>query len=149
VDQHGTPFSEGWESKRPCHLRRATNDVEIVIEEAFANIDDGMEAVEVQEDRAIVEINNLINEANHGELGANTMESRMEELRKQHAEEIQEYKAMILDLENQVATLTMGEAGNSSNTPIAPTDINLQSLQANKDTSLEEAKIAKSQALEV
>jgi hypothetical protein len=123
--------------------------VEIVIEEAFANIDDGMEAVEVQEDRAIVEINNLINEANHGELGANTMESRMEELRKQHAEEIQEYKAMILDLENQVATLTMGEAGNSSNTPIAPTDINLQSLQTNKDTSLEEAKIAKSQALEV
>ena len=32
----------------------------------------------------------------------------IEELHKQHAEEIREYKARILDLENQVATLTMG-----------------------------------------
>jgi chromosome segregation ATPase len=72
------------------------------------------------------------------------MESRMEELRKQHAEEIREYKARIFELENQVATLTMGEAGSSSSTPI-----NLQSLEAERDTTLQEAKIAKSQALEV
>ena len=43
----------------------------------------------------------------------------------------------------------MGEVGSSSSTPIAPTNINLQSLQADWDTVLQEAKIAKSQALEV
>jgi hypothetical protein len=45
---------------------------------------------------------------------------------------------------NQVATLTMGEAGSSSFTPI-----NFQFLEAGRDTALKEAKIAKSQALEV
>ena len=108
-------------------------------------MDEGMEAN--------VEVNNLINkvvnEVNLGELGADTMESRMEELCKQYAEEIREYKARILDLKNQVATLTMGEAGSSSSTPIAPTNINLQSLEAERDTALQKAKIPKSQALEV
>jgi hypothetical protein len=70
----------------------------------------------------------VVNEVNIGELGADTMESRMEELRKQHAEEIREYKTRILDLGNQVATLTMGEAGCSSSAPIAPTYINLHTL---------------------
>jgi hypothetical protein len=46
----------------------------------------------------------VVNEVNIGELGADTME----ELRKQHAEEIREYKTMIFDLKNQVATLRMG-----------------------------------------
>jgi hypothetical protein len=72
------------------------------------------------------------------------VENRMEELRKQHAEEIREYKARIFELENQVATLTMGEAGSSSCTLI-----NLQSLEAERDTTLKEAKIAQSQVLEV
>ena len=45
----------------------------------------------------------------------------MEKLRNQHPEEIRKYKARIIDFENQVATFTMGEAGSSSNTPIAPT----------------------------
>jgi polyhydroxyalkanoate synthesis regulator phasin len=77
------------------------NDVEMTIEEAFKYIDEGMEAnVEV--------INNALNEINLGERGADTMEKRMKELRKQHAEEIREYKARIFELENQVATLTMG-----------------------------------------
>ena len=67
----------------------------------------------------------------------NTIESRMEELRKQHVEEIRE-------CENHVATLTMGEAGGSSSTPIAPKNINLQSLQTKRDTTLQEAKIANS-----
>jgi hypothetical protein len=120
----------------------------MIIEEAFANIDDGMEAMKVQENMAKVEVNNLIkevvNEVNIGELRADTMESRMEELRKQHAEEIREYQAKILDLDNQVATFTIGEAGSSSSTPIAPTDINLQSLQVERDTTLEEANIARS-----
>jgi hypothetical protein len=106
----------------------------MAIEEAFEHMDEGMEAnVEV--------VNNALNEVN---LGTDTMESRIEELRKQHAEEIREYKARIFELENQIATLTMGEAGSSSCTPI-----NLQSLEAERDTPLKEAKIAKSQALEV
>ena len=116
-------------------------------------MDDGMEAMEVQENMTNIEVNNLINEVvdevNLGELGADTMESKMEELRKQHAEEIREYKAKISDLENQVVTLTMGEAGSSNSTPIAPTNINFQSLQAERDTILQDSKIAKSQALEV
>ena len=40
----------------------------------------------------------------------------------------------------------MGEAGSSSGTPIAPT---IQSLKAERDTTLQEAKVAKLQALEV
>jgi hypothetical protein len=153
VDKPGIPIPEGREPKKPRHLGRAINDIDMIIEEAFANIDDGMEAMKVQENMAKVEVNNLIkevvNEVNIGELRADTMESRMEELRKQHAEEIREYQAKILDLDNQVATLTIGEAGSSSSTPIAPTDINLQSLQVDRDITLEEANIAKSQVLKV
>ena len=117
--------------------------------EADANIDD----MNDQENIVEIEVNNLINEVvievNLGELGTDTMESRMEELRKQHAKEIRKYKARNIDLENQVATFTMGEADSSSSTPIAPTNMNLQSLEAKRDTGLQEAKIAKSQALEV
>jgi hypothetical protein len=83
-----------------------------VIEEAFANMDDDLEDIEDQEIRAKVEVNNLINEVvneiNLGKLGADIMGSRMEKLHKQHAEEIREYKTMIFDLKNQVATLRMG-----------------------------------------
>ena len=110
-------------------------------------MDDGMEDMEDQENMAKVGVNNLnnevVNEINLGELGTDTMKNRMDELRKQHAKEIREYKARILDLEKQVATFTMGEAGSSSN---SPTDINLQYLQAERDTTLEEAN---SQALKV
>ena len=91
-------------------------------------------------------INEVVNLTEHV---VDTMESRMEELRKQHAEEICVYKAMILDLENQVAKFMVREAGSSSSTPIAPTNINLQSLQAERDITLQEAKIAKSQAMEI
>jgi hypothetical protein len=121
----------------------------MIIEEAFANMDVGMKAIEFQENMTYVEVNNLINEINLRELGADTMESRMEELRKQHAGKIREYQARFFYLKNQVPTLTMGEAGSSSSTPIAPTNINLQYLQTERDTTLEEVKIAKSQALEV
>jgi hypothetical protein len=55
-------------------------------------------------------INEVVNEVDLGEFGADTMESRMEELRKQYVEKIREYEAKILDLENQVATLTMEKA---------------------------------------
>jgi chromosome segregation ATPase len=89
-------------------------------------------------------VNEALNEVNLGELRAGTMESRIEKLCKQYVEEIREYKARIFELENQVATLTMGEVGSSSSTPI-----NLQSLEAERDTTLQETKIAKSQALEV
>jgi hypothetical protein len=41
VDEPGTPFPEGRESKRPRRLGRATNDMKMVIEEAFTNIDNG------------------------------------------------------------------------------------------------------------
>ena len=101
-------------------------------------MDDNMEDIEDQENMAEVEVNNLVNEVvkevNTRKLGADTMESRIDELRKQHAEKIREYKTKILDLENQVAILMMGEAGSLSSSPI---DINLQSLQAERNTCLE------------
>ena len=74
VDEPGTPMPEGREPKKPRCRGRATNDVEMTIEEAFANMDDGIEAMEVQENMANVVVNNLINEVvnevNLGKLGA-------------------------------------------------------------------------------
>jgi hypothetical protein len=139
------PIPDGREPKKPRNSKRPANDMEMAIEEAFEHMDEGMEAnVEVVNNIINDVVNEALNEVNLGELGADTMESRMEKLRKQHAEEIREYKTRIFELENQVATLTMGEAGSSSSTPI-----NLKSLEAERDTDLQEAKIAKSQALEV
>ena len=146
VDELGTPIREGGTPKRLRYVRRMDNNMNTVMGEADANMDDGND----QENIAEVEVNYLINEvvteANLGELGADTMESRMEELRKQHAEKIRKYKARILDLENQVATLTMVENGSSRSTLIAPI---LQTLETERDATLQEAKIVKSQALEV
>jgi hypothetical protein len=115
VDDPRTPVPDGREPKRPRHSCRADNDIETVSGEVVANMEDGMEDTVNQENIIEVEVNNLINEVgnevNLGELGGDTLERKMEELRKQHVEEIREYKARILDLENQVATLTMGEGG--------------------------------------
>ena len=123
-----TPVPDGREPKRPHHSCRADNDIETVSGEVVANMEDGMEDTVNQENIVEVEVNNLINEVgnevNLGELGGDTLESKMEELRKQHVEELREYKARILDLENQVVTLTMGGAGNSSSAPMATTDSN-------------------------
>jgi hypothetical protein len=94
VDEPMTLFPEGREPKMLRNRRRVDNDMETVIGEAFTNMDDGREDMKDQQ--------------NIAELGGDTLESKMEELRKQHTEKIREYKAMILDLENQVATLTMG-----------------------------------------
>ena len=72
------------------------------MEDAFANMDDDMEDMKDQENRAKVKVNNLINEVvnevNLSELGMDTMECKIEELRKQHAEEIREYKTKIFYL---------------------------------------------------
>ena len=78
----------------------------------------------------------MVNEVNLGELGADTINNRMKELRKQHAEEIHDYKAKILNLKNQVATLKLGETTSSRSLPIAPTNINLLSLPADRYTTL-------------
>ena len=75
----------------------------------------------------------MVNKVKIGELEVDTIENRMKEL---HAEEIHDYKAKILDLENQVATFKLGEATSSSNVPIAPTNINLLSLSVDRDTTL-------------
>ena len=113
VDDHSTSVPDGREPKRPRHSCRADNDVETVSAEVVATIENGMEDTVNQENIIEVEVNNLINEVanevNLGELGGDTLESKMEELRKQHAEEIREYKAKIIYLENQVVTLTMEE----------------------------------------
>ena len=150
MDESGTPILEGQKPKNPHRLGRANNDMERVIKEAFTSMDDGMEDMEDQENMVEVEVYNLVNEVvnevNIGELRVDKIKSRMDELRKQHTKKICEYKARIFDLKNQVATLTMGKAGSSSS---SPTDINLQSVQAERDISLEEAKIAKSEAFEV
>jgi hypothetical protein len=149
VDEPGGPILEGREPKRIRHVGPTDNDMETVMGEADTNMDD----MNDQENRARVEVNNLINEVdtevNLGKFGGITMESKIEELRKQHTEEIREYKAKIFDLENQVARLTIREAGNSSSAPIATSNSNFQCLQAERDIALEEAKIAKSQTLEV
>ena len=103
--------------------------METVSAEVVATMEDGMVDTVNQENITEVEVNNLINEVgyevNLGELGGDTLESKMGELRKQHAEESREYKAMILELENQVATLTMGGAGSSSSVLMTTTDSNL------------------------
>ena len=144
VDEPGAPIPEGREPKKPRNRKRPANDVEMAIEEAFEHMDEGMEA-NVEVNNLINEVvNEALNEVNLGEFGPDPMESRMEELRKQHALEIREYKTMIFELENRVATLTMGEASSSSSTPIY-----LQSLEAERDAALQEAKIAKSQTREV
>ena len=54
VDEPGTPIPEGRTPKKPRQRKRQANDVEMAIEEAFEHMDEGMEAN--------VEINNLINE---------------------------------------------------------------------------------------
>jgi hypothetical protein len=122
VDEPGGPILEGREPKRIRHVGPTDNDMETVMGEADTNMDD----MNDQENRARVEVNNLINEVdtevNLGKFGGITIESKMEELCKQHAEEIREYKAKILDLKNQVARLTMREAGNSNSAPIATSD---------------------------
>jgi hypothetical protein len=153
VDEFGFPIPEGREPKKIRHVSRTDNKMETVMGEADANMDDDRDDMNDQENRAEVKVNNLINEVvtevNLGEFGGDTMESKMKELRKQHAEKICKYKSKIFDLENQVARLTMGEASNSSSAPIVTTDSDFQSLQAERDIALKEAKITKSQDLEV
>jgi hypothetical protein len=62
---------DDWELKKARNRKRLANDVEMAIDEAFEHMDEGVEAnVEV--------VNNALNVVN---LGADTMESRMEELR--------------------------------------------------------------------
>jgi hypothetical protein len=101
------PIPDGREPKKPCNCKRPANDVEMAIEEAFEHMDEGMEA-NVEVNNLINEVvNEALNEVNFGELGADTMESRMEELHKQHAEKICEYKTRIFELEDQGATITI------------------------------------------
>ena len=154
VDLSWDPNSRGSGTKKPRSRRRAANDVVMAIEEAFEHMDNGMEVVHNQENMGHVEVNNLINEmvnevVNLCEHEVDTMDNRMKKLCKQHAEEIRKYKARILDLKNQVAKLTMREAGSSSSTLIAPTNNHIQSLQAEKDIAVQKTKIVKIQAMEV
>ena len=152
VDDPGAPIPEGREPRNPRNRRRpgAAQNVLMAIGEAYDHVDDDMEAVHGEENAGHVEVDNMINEVvNPGEHGVDTVERRMEELRRQHALEIRELQAKILDLEFQVVKLTMAEAGSSSSTPIAPTNSQLQSLQAERDMAVEEARIANSQAMDV
>ena len=48
MNEPGTPIPGGWEPKKPRRHRRAANDVEMAIEEAFEHMDDGMEVVHGQ-----------------------------------------------------------------------------------------------------
>ena len=108
VDEPGTPILDGRTPKKPRHRKRPANDVEMAIEEAFEHMDESMEA-NIEVNNLINEVvNEVVNEANLGGRGADSMESILEDMRRQHAEEIHRYKARIFYLENQVATLTMG-----------------------------------------
>ncbi len=111
IDDRSTPVPDGRKPKKRRHSCRADNDMETGSGEVVANMEDGMEDTVNQENIAEVEVNNMINEVdnevNLGELGGNTLESKMEELYKQHVEKICEYKTRILEVKNQVATLKM------------------------------------------
>ena len=153
VDDPSTPIPDGRKPKRSRHSCRADNDMETISMEVVATMEDGMKDTVNQENIAKIEVNNLINEVgnevNLDELGEDTLESKMEEFRKQHAEKIREFKARVLELKNQVTTLTIEGAGSSSSAPITTTDNTFQSLQVERDTTLEEIMITKSQILEV
>ena len=93
MDAPETTISEGWIQKMTRHVGRTDNDMDMVMREVDANMND----MNDQENITEVEVNNLINEVvtevTIGELGADTMENRMEKLRKQHAEEIRKLKS--------------------------------------------------------
>ena len=89
------------------HVGQTDNDMETVMGEADANMDDMNDQENIAEVGGNNLIKELVTEVNLGKLGVDMMKSRMEELCKQHAEDIRKYKAMILDLENQVVTHTM------------------------------------------
>ena len=101
VDEPETPIPEDQTPKKKRHVGRTDNDMVMVIGKADANMDDGMDDMNDQENIAEVEVNNLINEMvtelNLYELGADTMESTMGEFHKQHAAKIREYKSRIFD----------------------------------------------------
>ena len=81
MDEPRTSIPEGREPKMPHRLGRADNDMETVIEKAFANMDDGMKDMENEENTAEFEINNLINEVvnevNLGQFGANSVSNML------------------------------------------------------------------------
>ena len=60
------------------HVGPTENDMKTVMGKADANMDD----MNDQKIRTGVEINEVVTEVNLGEFGGNTMESKMEELRK-------------------------------------------------------------------
>ena len=52
MDEPGTSLPEDQEPKRARHMPQTENDMDIIIGEAFANIDEDMEDMDDQVDRA-------------------------------------------------------------------------------------------------
>ena len=73
----------------------------------------------------------------------------LEELYKQHDEEVLRYKARISFVESRVGALMVREDGSSSSAPIVPRDEYLHSLQAQKDAAIEEARNAELCAMQI
>ena len=70
----------------------------------------------------------VVNAVNRGAIGVDMIESKMEEFHKHHVGKLDDCKARILQLENQVASLRVREVGSSTSAPIATRDIYLQSM---------------------
>ena len=80
--------------------------------------------------------------ANIGATDVHMAGATLEELYKQHDEEVLCYKARISFLESRVGALIVKEDGSSSSAPVVLRDEYLQSLQAQKDAVVEEARNA-------
>ena len=81
--------------------------------------------------------------ANIGATEVHRADATLEELYKQHDEEVLDYKARISFLESRVVALMVRRDDSSSSASIVQRDEYLQSLQAQKDASVEEARNAK------
>ena len=87
--------------------------------------------------------------ANIGATEVHTAGATLEELYKQHDKEVDGYKTRISFLESRVAALMVREDGSSDSGSIVLRDRYLQSLQVEKDATIEKARNAKLHATQI
>ena len=102
-----------------------------------------------EEEGQVEEADLVLIGANIGTTEVHTTGATLEELYKHHDKEVVGYRARISFLESKVAAHTMREDGSSGSGPIVPRDKYLQSLQAEKDVAIEEARNEKLHATQI
>ena len=135
LDDPGCALPKGWEPKRPRLRRTTENDMDMTLGKAFATMDmdvdgdqdaesdteawaDKRTEAEGQMDGADL----VVIGANIGATKVDMASATLEELYKQHEEEVASYKARISFLESRVAALTVREDSSSGSGPIVPRD---------------------------